>query len=202
MLGSLDCMHWDWKNCPTAWAGQYKGKEAKPSIVLEAVATDDLWIWPAFFGMPGTSNDIIIVERSPIFDAFLSGTSPLVRYTINGNSYDKGRIMWGAVAHRALAMNLMSQNTQTLSQRYYLVDGIYPRWSMFVQAFSNPDSPKKKHFTQLQEVLRKDIERAFGVLQAKWHIIRNPSNMWHREDMHAVMMTCIILHNMMVEPHA
>ena len=44
MLGSLDCMHWKWKNCPTSWAGQYRGRHGSPTIILEAVADYDLWI--------------------------------------------------------------------------------------------------------------------------------------------------------------
>ena len=44
MAGSIDCMHWEWKNCPTAWKGQYTRGSGKPSIFLEAVASHDLWI--------------------------------------------------------------------------------------------------------------------------------------------------------------
>ncbi|XP_024004744.1 uncharacterized protein LOC112081920 [Eutrema salsugineum] len=44
MIGSIDCMHWEWKNCPTAWKGQYSRGSGKPTIVLEVVASYDLWI--------------------------------------------------------------------------------------------------------------------------------------------------------------
>ena len=76
MLGSIDCMHWSWKNCPTAWHGMYRGHKKEPTIILEAVASKDLWIWHSFFGMPGSHNDINVLQRSPIFARLAEGEGP------------------------------------------------------------------------------------------------------------------------------
>src|SRR5436189_1551250 len=78
MLGSIDCMHWKWKNCPTAWHGMYTGHCHSLTIILEAVASADLWIWHAFFGLPGALNDINVLDRSPVFDTIAFGRAPLV----------------------------------------------------------------------------------------------------------------------------
>ncbi|RAL37571.1 hypothetical protein DM860_000265 [Cuscuta australis] len=60
---AIDCTHWEWKNCPTAWHGQFsRGNHPKPTIMLEAVASNDLWIWHAFFGVTGSNNDINVLD--------------------------------------------------------------------------------------------------------------------------------------------
>ncbi|KAL5539453.1 hypothetical protein UlMin_044612 [Ulmus minor] len=80
MLGSLDCMHWKWKNCPTAWAGQYAGRSGSPTIILEAVVDYDLWIWHAYFGLPGSNNDINVLEASHLFTNLAEGIAPPAHY--------------------------------------------------------------------------------------------------------------------------
>jgi hypothetical protein len=56
MLGSIDCMHWRWKNGPKEWHGFYYGESRDPTIVLEAVVSHDLWIWHYFFWIVGISQ--------------------------------------------------------------------------------------------------------------------------------------------------
>lgn len=119
MLGSIDCMHWKWKNCLTTWQGQYSGHYHEPTVILEAVASYDLWIWHAFSGLPGSHNDINVLERSSVFTELAEGRAPLVNYSINGHNYTMG---------------------------YYLADGIYPSWSTFVKTITSPQGNKKITF--------------------------------------------------------
>ncbi|XP_057542524.1 uncharacterized protein LOC130820963 [Amaranthus tricolor] len=172
MLGSIDCMHWVWKNCPAGWKGMYQGRSKTVTVILEAVASRDLWIWHAFFGTPGSCNDINVLQRSPVFDDIISNRAPQVLFTVNGNTYTKG---------------------------YYLTDGIYPKWSTFIDAVTAPQTAKDTLFTKRQESARKDVERAFGVLQARFAIIRKPALAWTVDLLWKIMMTCIIIHNMIVE---
>ena len=152
MIHSIDCMHWEWKNCPVAWQGQYgSGFKKYPTIMLEAVASQDLWIWHAFFGMAGANNDINVLDNSPLFDDILANEAPRAPYMLNGHRYERG---------------------------YYLADGIYPRWSTFVKSFSATTDEKHAYFKRKQESARNDVERAFGVLQGVGVYYENRHVQW------------------------
>ncbi|XP_023736868.2 protein ALP1-like [Lactuca sativa] len=173
MLGSLDCLHWAWENCPTAYHGQFtRGDHGHPTVVLEAVASQDMWIWHAFFGSPGSINDINVLNRSPIFNNIYDGSAPDSSFQVHGTPYKYG---------------------------YYLVDGIYPEYVVFVKSFSTPHGSRRKKFKRAQERARKDVERAFGALKKRWFILKKPAAYLGEEKLQEIMYTCIILHNMIIE---
>ncbi|XP_022031383.1 uncharacterized protein LOC110932349 [Helianthus annuus] len=141
-------MHWRWDNCPTAWRGQHTwGDQKGPTVILQAVASQDFWVWSAYFGVVGSCNDINVFEQSPWLEDWISGRAPKASFYANGNYYPHG---------------------------YYLCDGIYPRYSIVVKTFSDPIDEKRAHFKKVQESSRKDIERCFGVLKQQWQYLRNP----------------------------
>jgi len=173
MLGSIDCMHWRWENCPTAWKGQFvTGRYGVPTIILEAVASYDLHIWHAFFGVAGSNNDINVLNQSPLFTEVIKGEAPRVQFSVNGKQYNTG---------------------------YYLADGIYPEWAAFVKSVREPQLQKHKVYAKQQEGARKDVERAFRVLQARFNIVRRPARSWSMKVLRNIMKACVILHNMIVE---
>jgi len=169
MIGSIDCMHWEWERCPVGLHGQYRGHFKKPTIILEAVASYDRWIWHTFFRMPGSCNDINVLNRSPVFDKLSSGIGPKVEFKVNGRDYDMG---------------------------YYLANGIYPAWATLISGVPKPMNAKEATFTDKQASYRKDVECTFGILQGKYHITKGPARFWHPEDMEFIVNCVIILHNM------
>jgi len=150
----------------------YTSHCCESTIILKVVASQDLWIWHAFLGMPGSLNDINVLDWSPIFAPLAEGRTAPVNYAINRHEYTMG---------------------------YYLADVIYPNWSTFVKTIPRPLGAKKKYFASKQASARKDVERVFGVLQSRFAIVRELVQYWDEETLANIMKACIIMHNMIIE---
>ncbi|GKB52411.1 RNA-directed DNA polymerase, eukaryota, reverse transcriptase zinc-binding domain protein [Tanacetum coccineum] len=151
--------------------------------MLEAVADQQLWFWHAYFGVPEANNDLNVLYGSPLFDDLLADKALEAPFQVNKKTYEKG---------------------------YYLADGIYPQWATFVKSFTIARDLKTQKFKRVQESARKDIERAFGVLQGNFHL--NPINLdkWSwmgdtsgqfRVNSLSKSIDCIMLHGSMIGEH-
>ena len=131
----------------------YQGRNGQRSTVIEAICDEDTWIYNIFASSPGSLNDINVMYQSPLYMDVITGKWPPRHcpFTVNGN-------------------------TRTLL--YYLVDGIYPRFAFFVAPYPNPQTREQRTFHCLQEALRKDVERLFGILTARFHIMLHPCRFW------------------------
>jgi hypothetical protein len=155
-----------------AWQADFGDRDGKKSIILEAIADGGLHIWHAFFGLPGSNNDINVLDWSPWVHNMLTSEARDMHFVVNGCEYDRC---------------------------YLFTDGIYLEWACFVQSIQLPADEKQSHFVECQEAVRKDVDHCFGVLQARFAIIQNPSSHWSMELISNIMFTCCILHNMILE---
>jgi hypothetical protein len=176
-VGSVDCMQFYWKNCPKALKGQYHNpKNGRPaSINCEAMTDSDLYCWHWFAGRAGTNIDITLVDNSPLFIDILTGRRRM--YLADGYEVDEKVRHW---------------------KFYYLVNGIYPYWAIFVRLNHAPANEQESLMTVAQEATRTDVERLFGNLQGRFHILRRERHEWSDEVIILISQVCVILHNMLV----
>ncbi len=91
-------------------------------------------------------NDIGIMHQSPLFQKIRTGEWPRLRPDIKiGNA--------------------------NVSWFHFVVDGIYPRYRMFLNSYTAPSSPREKAFAQQQEGVRKAVERVFAVLCSRFGVL-------------------------------
>jgi len=119
-------------------------------------------------------NDINIWDRSPLLQSFLDGSFAAdVDFTF---------LIGDCI----------------FSKLWLLVDGIYPEIARFVKTCSVPIGRMQQVYSAWQESACKDIERVFGVMQRKFHILTRPFELHKISEIQQVVETCIILHNWMV----
>ncbi|GKB33837.1 F-box protein-like protein isoform X1 [Tanacetum coccineum] len=132
------------------------GKIVQYKFILETLSTlcdigsvrpitDCFEFFPSFARVAGANNDLTVLNNSLLFDNLLDDIFLVASFKVNGVTFPSG---------------------------YYLAEGIYPRWASFVKLFTIARDEKTTVFKRRQEGARKDVERAFGVLQRRWEIIQ------------------------------
>jgi hypothetical protein len=172
--GSLDCTHVTWR-CPKALQPIYKGKEQSTTVVAQCIAAPNLFCTHCFVGSCGTNNDINTLRLDGYIHRVLQGplSSLSKSFSVSGETFDRN---------------------------YFLVDGIYPAWSIFVSSLSCPVTIGETRFAKRQESCRKDVERLFGVVKQRFKVMRTGNRIEYRDlsFLCDIVRCCFILHNIIV----
>ncbi len=76
--------------------------------------------------------------------------------------------------------------------------GIYPPYARFVKGIQLLVTNSEKSCTAWQERARKDIERAFDVLQARFQVMSRPFYGHLLQKIGNIVLACLIMHNMCI----
>ena len=144
------------KNSPKLWKDHYRNPKSGKLTTgrVEAVCDADLYCWYVFRGLPGANNDLTVVEDSP-----------LLRYILNGD--------------RSIKLNA-GYNLDGQRRRhwfsYFLPEGIYPSWPIFVKPIQFPATLKQKYNHHSRELPK----RYWMILHSFAGEVQNssPRNVW------------------------
>ena len=116
-LGSIDCVHLVWNNCPVGITSQCKGKEKVPTLAFQVVVSHTRKILSCSQAFYGTVNDKTICRYDSVVKRMrklndLYGNKIWHCYDMNGNKIENKGV-------------------------YFICDGGYHHWDIFIPPYKH-----------------------------------------------------------------
>jgi len=174
-VGSIDCTHIRWWNCPSKHRNSCHGKEGYPSLGFQMIVDPSKriqYVSQAYFG---TLNDQNICDVDPIIYNDTSGILNVAR--------DR------QVLYKDVAYDLYDENgnIQRIKGGYLISDGGYPPLSVFMNPNCRRFDTAAVYWSEFLESVRKDVECTFGIVKSRFRGLM----------LEAAVHSACILHNML-----
>ena len=144
-LGSIDCVHLIWNNCPVVIKSQCQGKEKFPTLAFQVVVSHTRKIMLCSQPFYGSVNDKTICRYDKTIRLMKKDEKYMNR---QWHCYDK------------------DGNIITNKGMYFICDGGYHHWKMLIPPYKHqPEGSDLSEWSENIESKRKDIECTFGIVK-------------------------------------
>jgi hypothetical protein len=176
-LGSTDCVHVRWDMCPASLTNLCSGKEGYPTLAWQATVNHKMRFLSVTKSFYGSLNDVQICKydwlTQQLHQKLLYSDVPFHLYNSDGE-------------------------VEELKGLYLICDGGFMKWRVLIAGLKFYSSIKEALWSAQMESTRKDVERAFGILKARFRCLKLQVLFHKQTDIDFMFWTCAILHNMIL----
>jgi hypothetical protein len=175
--GSMDVTHLRWDACPKDMTNFYKGRYPYPTVATQAIVDHNRRILYLSELFHGKENDKTITVNDPFCVSVIHGKLSQVEYCLYNEHGQRTRAHGG----------------------YFIVDGGYQNIACFVDPLSDAITLSEIKWSEYLTSVRKDVECTFGILKARFRILKYPLRYENLTMLTNIVKCCAILHNMLLE---
>lgn len=175
--GSMDGVQFYWDACPYRLRTTFTGKEKKPTVGFNCTVDHDCKFLHVGELFAGRINDKTKVRYDKYVAKLRTGEFKDVTF----NYVDAQ----GAV--------------QRETGPYVICDNGYHAWTQTLAPCKTTAVPHLALWSKKAESTRKDVERAFGILQKRFRILKFPFTLRDTRDIEYVVLACCTFHNMLFD---
>jgi len=184
-VGSIDCTHIRWWNCPSKHRNSCHGKEGYRLLGFQVIVDNTKRILHVSKGYFGSLNDQNICDIDPII------------YNDNGGIVNLARDRRFLYNDVKFDLYDSDGNVDRIVGAYYISDGGYPPISVFISPTNRRFDKAAVYWSEFLESVRKDVECTFGILKSRFRGLMYGLRLRSQVLMEAAVHTCCILHNML-----